>query len=274
MTHFYLTLPANSSLNYYPSNTLARYKTRLQSPIELTGEWELALVEIIFTKSWPSIPRDAGKMTLSCGSLLDGSVELNAPSGYYSSMDQLINYLNVNVDQKLLSHEFVVNDNKTTLKRVKLPEYAFPHFTYDELNRKVSVVLQPGASIKFDEHLCSMFGIITNPVANNTSTVQAIAGEANCDIEAGIHALYVYCDVAEHVVVGDTQAPLLRVVDATGKNGQNVYSTFDPPRYVPVRKKQFDSIEIDIRTDFGSHPSFMHGRVVCTLHFRRATFLP
>jgi len=58
MSHFYLTLPSNSSMKYYPDNTLAQFKTRLLSTIDLTGDWECGLSEIIYSNSWMSIARD------------------------------------------------------------------------------------------------------------------------------------------------------------------------------------------------------------------------
>ena len=38
MTHFYLTLPSNSSQQYYPDNTMTDFTTKLASPVELTGD--------------------------------------------------------------------------------------------------------------------------------------------------------------------------------------------------------------------------------------------
>jgi len=46
MTRFYVTLPSNSSMDYYPENTVARYTTRLASPIELEGDWEVGLAKM------------------------------------------------------------------------------------------------------------------------------------------------------------------------------------------------------------------------------------
>ena len=34
--------------------------------------------------------------------------------------------------------------------------------------------------------------------------------------------LYVYCNLCEPQIVGDTLAPLLRIVDSKGKDGQNI----------------------------------------------------
>ena len=40
MNPFNLTLPSNSSMNYYPNNTLANYVTNLPYSFDLPGEWE------------------------------------------------------------------------------------------------------------------------------------------------------------------------------------------------------------------------------------------
>jgi len=45
MSRFYLTLPSNSSTQYYPE-TLACYITKLANMIELEGDWEVGLLEI------------------------------------------------------------------------------------------------------------------------------------------------------------------------------------------------------------------------------------
>ena len=91
-----------------------------------------------------------------------------------------------------------------------------------------------------------------------------------CDIEGGIHGIYVYCDLVDHVVVGDTVAPLLRIVESNGYNGEMIYKIFEQPRYLPLRKKHFDVIELDIRDVFGEPILFETGHVTVTLHIRRA----
>jgi len=50
MTHFYVTLPSDSSGYYFPSNTIANFITKLDTPIQLKpDEWEVGLV----LKSYP-----------------------------------------------------------------------------------------------------------------------------------------------------------------------------------------------------------------------------
>ncbi len=86
-----------------------------------------------------------------------------------------------------------------------------------------------------------------------------------------LNSLFVYCDIAEHVPIGDTAAPLLRCVNIKGKRGENVCMLYDNPIYVPVQKKSFDTVEINIMTDSGDPVPFEGGRSSVTLHFRRAS---
>jgi hypothetical protein len=101
-------------------------------------------------------------------------------------------------------------------------------------------------------------------------TPRVIEATRAWDLNAGIHHLYVYCDVVESVSVGDTLAPLLRIVETKNPQLGYIHEIFNPPRYIPVQKKEFDTIEIYIRSDFGERVPFESGKVVCTLHFRRA----
>ena len=88
------------------------------------------------------------------------------------------------------------------------------------------------------------------------------------DIDGNLNSLYVYCDILEHIPVGDVVAPLLRVVGVTGKHGDTIRKTYDEPMYVPVRTKNFDSIEIDIRADTGESVPFQFGKSEVVLHFK------
>jgi len=48
MNRFTLTLPSNSSMNYYPNNTASLYTTKLNEVIKLDGNWEVGLLEASF----------------------------------------------------------------------------------------------------------------------------------------------------------------------------------------------------------------------------------
>jgi len=83
----------------------------------------------------------------------------------------------------------------------------------------------------------------------------------------------VYTDIIEPRVVGDTLAPLLRLVPR-GTYGEDSVETFKNIEYIPLRTKYFSTIEIDIRDDTGRPIPFERGKVVVTLHFRQRRGLP
>jgi hypothetical protein len=107
-------------------------------------------------------------------------------------------------------------------------------------------------------------------ICNAENDKATIRGEFSCDLQTSIHALYVYCDLLEYIHVGDIKAPLLRVVDSGGENSDVITRYYERPRYIPVQKKSFDTIEIVIRDDTGERILFESGKVLLTLHFRRA----
>ena len=115
MTHFYLTLPSNSSMDIYPNNTLAKYTTRLHNDVSLQGEWEVGLSEIVFPKTWFNINKsqyvrirvynwDQNKVDESTGEEIDpidlASVfDVNIRPGYYVNVESLVFEINNCLEQ-------------------------------------------------------------------------------------------------------------------------------------------------------------------------------
>ena len=52
---FYVTLPSDSSMNYFPENKISHFISRLPTPIELKGGWEVGLVEFIYPHTWYNV---------------------------------------------------------------------------------------------------------------------------------------------------------------------------------------------------------------------------
>ena len=51
-SHFYLTLPSNSSLNIFPDNKTTSYRVKLPQAIDLNGDWEVGLYSISYPITW------------------------------------------------------------------------------------------------------------------------------------------------------------------------------------------------------------------------------
>lgn len=46
MTDFHILLPSNSSMQYFPTNSPSHFRTKLNKPVTLNGEWECCLSEV------------------------------------------------------------------------------------------------------------------------------------------------------------------------------------------------------------------------------------
>ena len=106
-------------------------------------------------------------------------------------------------------------------------------------------------------------------MCNKTNEKLSIRGDLSCDLQTGLHAIYIYCDLLQFTNVGNIKAPLLRVVDSSGTVGNVITRYYERPRYVPLQKKSFDTIHILIRHDLGNKILFENGKLLVTLHFRR-----
>ena len=100
-----------------------------------------------------------------------------------------------------------------------------------------------------------------------------VEGHLPVDVNGGFYGLYVYCDIVENHLVGDVSAPLLRIVPVQKSGvtqGDVIAHTFSTPHYVPVKRKNFENIQMDIRTDTGERVPFQRGKLTTTLHFRKS----
>ena len=80
---------------------------------------------------------------------------------------------------------------------------------------------------------------------------------------------YVCTDIIKSQYHSDVVAPVLRTVTVKGEHGSYVSKNFERPHYVPLNKKTFGTISINIRDETGDIVAFEHGKVIITLHSRR-----
>jgi len=59
-------------------------------------------------------------------------------------------------------------------------------------------------------------------------TGEDVISEREPNLLSNIRSVYVYCDLPEHVPVGDTKALLLRIVDKSTELEGNVHRVFSP----------------------------------------------
>ena len=112
-----------------------------------------------------------------------------------------------------------------------------------------------------------------DPTSTDTSLSELIAlREPNLGLSLPAH-IYVYCDLVEPQLIGDTTAPLLNIVNInqdTYKYGSHSSVTYSSPHYVPIMKSEFETVEIDLRDHTGKKLPFLFGTSYVKVHLRRA----
>ena len=267
---------------------MTTFTTRLQSTCALTGDWEMALVDITFPRTWYTLDqvedlrlRAGGWFAITCkgvGSVRNYFYERCVPAGYYDTVADVVKVINdicarlptTAVVMNALKENAVAVDSRQDEKTNVIPHY-FPKLRYVPSSKKCVIEIMKNQTIQFSPTLATILGLSSrqNPTKMRDADC-VLKSDLVADINRGINSLYVYCDLLECVPVGDTKAPLLRTVDASGANGEIIHKTFEQLRYIPLQKKNFDCIEILIRDDLGQPVPFESGKLVVTLHLREA----
>ena len=81
--------------------------------------------------------------------------------------------------------------------------------------------------------------------------------------------IYVYTDIIEYSIVGDTVAPCLTYVPIDSKFGELGHYIQNPPIYHRVNRGEISTIEISLRTHVGELLPMTHAEVNVQLDFRR-----
>lgn len=273
MAQFYLTLPSNSSAKYFPDNTLTHFVTKLHSSVSLTSDWEVGLSEISFPKTWYNIEKNGGWITVACGGYSSPEIgtmhsytsEVRVPAGYYESVADVVREINKTLSK--IIPLYVVNPMVW-----KEENNGMPVLKYHEGTKRVHFQMSRNQSISLSPTLMTILGVGNkqNPSVAKQEDTYTWTASRGSDISRGLNSIFLYCDICEHVPIGDTRAPLLRIVDTKGNHGDTINHIYDHPRYVPIQKKQFESIECLINDDLGMKVPFQSGKVIVTLHLRQA----
>ena len=254
MSHFYVTLPCDSSLSFFPKNTVAQYNTKLAERICLDGDYEVALVDFIYPWSFHNTKlRDDLSITLRKS---DGTqiFKYTLEDSYYTSETEFADILNEKI--------------RNRMRRVSDLKDSYILFSFDKSTRKMDMTLlleDDEMTLNMSAGLRSKFGFCkVGPYKHGSHQ----AGDV-FDLTAGHRLMYIYCDIASHALLGNTKSPLLRICSTRGKYGDTIRETFNRPFYIPVAVREFDTISIDIRDELGQPMPFAFGKSVVTLHFRR-----
>ena len=167
------------------------------------------------------------------------SVEIYVPDKWYQDISNQPGYY-----QK-------VQDVIDALLKAGLANVTDVVVSYDDTSKRVTVRCAKGTALELRGDIARMFGYLVLPKTEN-------------------QYFYVYTDIIKSQYYGDVVVPVLRTVTVKGEHGSYVSKNFERPHYVPLNKKIFGTISINIRDEARDLVAFEHGKVIITLHFRRS----
>lgn len=264
---FFIVLPSNSSMKYYPGNLTTRYITQLPQSVSLSGKWVVSLAEIHIPMTILHVPPEGDKnfieFVTNVVTRVPGaptSIDFKedrvcVPPGMYRSIESLIE---------------AINDLSCVMG----------HFRFHCTRNGYVAVTRICEACKNLEHSFRFSGVLNKILGfehSRSLVVQDkkpfVAPQPASLINGIPGMLFVYSDICEPYIIGDVHAPLLRVIPFDIANNYNYGSvkirTFSSPRYVPLLRSSFQTIKIDIRDEFGQPIPFEGGTLTVTLQFKR-----
>ena len=311
---FHLPIPSNTP---HPRNKANRFTVQLPTPLELRGEWEVALTDIIYPLTNPNVkattaiyfilPRVEGddmKPTAAYtdimevyrtmyvqslkppeGTIVD-LIDITLPRGYYEGEEALGNHIMSLAQIAWKRYVAKVKKDKT-----------FPFtFTFDRYAHRCFLCGPKDSAVCFtNPELGELLGFIPTERTTLESKTTAnpiyklfFASLPDKPLQLDLFklpqvtpvgkvpalrnrfpALFIYCDIVKNRIVGNTYAPLLRIVPLSGNNNEYTCKEYQKPEYFPVSRSYINTIETFITDDTGEEVNFLTGKVLVNLHFRR-----
>ena len=125
--------------------------------------------------------------------------------------------------------DFIDAINKAFLNKLQNENIKF---SFNPRTGKVKVTLAPDHKVAFFGNMSTMLGY-----GGETTKVQQTRESPYIADLFRITAIYVYCDIVQPQIVGDTSAPSLRTIPVSEKSGEVITKTFTNTQYVPVTKR-------------------------------------
>ena len=282
-SHFYLTLPSNSSLKYYGKQHPSDYTTKLEHSVSLDPSlWEVGLAEISYPKTWDNIP--------------EASLYLAHPPGFSDLMEDW-NYVQVRTSfggRRFRSGKHfvkelnrVIEDNLPTGKKSAI------RLRYDDTSGCVKFTILKDFGLWLEKPLAKIIGLdrkmaveLTDlPSKKDGLMVPAFGNQPDdsqqhhiwarhpVNITRFLPTIFLYCDLVQPQFVGDSYVQLLRALTVPDDGANLTYHnhSFTNIHYVNLQTGNFESVHVKLADELGENVPFKHGLVIVKLHFKRKT---
>ena len=190
--------------------------------------------------------------------------------GYYGSLQDLTDTIN-----RVIKSDDRLNLQENAGEKVQLQP---------RRDKRIQLTLNmKDVGVRFsgdDKSLGAMLGFSKEQrnqwIRPHTKTI----GQYPADIRRGVYSIYLYTNIVTPQYLGDSSAPLIRVINPSFQNQQSLYKGvtagddiisfhYKTIYYYPLARNYFETIDIELRSDFGQLLKFNGGKTLVQLHFRR-----
>lgn len=242
-----MVLPSNIKNVSDIENKSGHYTTYLPKTITVDKtKWKVAVVDLSYMKTWFNITEENSTVVAKRGGEIVAHGRI--PLARYGEAGSLVSKINKILDTKIKSQ-----------------------LVLDPAENIVIVSTFAGEEIILNKITASMLGHSTYHFNNDTTQrIEFVpTRSANLSLPT-IQNIYLYSNIVDHVVVGDSYVPLLQVVPVpTGEYGSVQHVQFLVPLYMTLISSDISVIELKLCDDRGNIIEFDFGDVIVKLHFKR-----
>ena len=280
MNDFIVTCPSDFNSKIHKNNTLSHFKIDYDIPFNLSKDYEVGIVEIIYPTNIKNVPNDVHfYLKLEQKPLLveyknNYLYEYKVQSGNYSNVNNL--YTEITNQFNNLTLKSIENDLKkiysnyeitvTILPTIKLDKKRIQLIEGDVIFKSHAHSFTAHIYFCFDNYLHFMLGFSLSDRLHPKDIAKY-----NIDLFGNNHCLFIYTNIIQPSFVGNEKAQLLRIIPnqkPTNDSQQMKVINFNPIIFHPVQSQIFDLIEIQIRDSTGHFVIFESGKTIVTLMFR------
>ena len=273
---FTIDLISNASMEIFSENTMASFPNQLSQPIQLQGEWQVALTSLSFSSNINNV--NAGEIVVYTNSRTETDESRNQSgqnrkirTGIYNSWENLVTEIVRIASLKQFDRRFDKVTQKLTLKFGKNEGLSFQD------NEIPSILGFKGTPDPSNSGFVQI-GYKKNVENGNPNAPNRHLANFTVDITCGSQLIFVYIDIIEYQHVGDSRAPVLKIIESERRLRNGSLNTVTPVHhktftnldYKRLLSNNIQNIKVELRNETGKHLPFTGiGKVVVSLKFQR-----
>ena len=280
MDEFEVYLVSNGSMQLYPSNTLSSFTNHLMEPLQLDGEWRVALSAITVPANVKNVTKSSfiAYTPVITADEENGDEEYSylreiydIDPGLYENPDHILEAL-----KKATKMDFDYSINAVTGK-LTWKFKRFQGFSFRSYEIPNILGFEAVKDFYYGEEGIHV-GFKSLEQLDHFHETFELTGDYPVDITGGRNLFFVYINIIEYQNVADSKAPLLRMMHRPVriKNGSlqhidhDFSAAFKDLEYKRLLTSHVQSIKVELRNSNGELvPFYGTGQSTLTLKFKR-----